>query len=441
MRRWFSLFLTLALLLSLLPGAALAAGEQAPAEDTPAVEVQTEVPAEQPPELPPEPVVPEENVDLLASGNASVSGTISLPSGASVLGDGYLFVNLYTPPVLDQDGQVLIESASVKGTRIFLSKGQSSCSYSLTGVEPGEYLLGVNSYLNSPSVLGGTCFFNADGTVAANDCDAVPLQVPASGCTANVTLPGAPRSISGTLVFDTAPAADTEFRLFCYDDSRSTSYSTTTTLKAGSKTADFSIGVGVGQFPIQVSNLETDTNAYYNIYGKATKNYEERMLVSTLEESVSGVEINCTSLLGSIQSDDVKVTVQLPAPLTEDREYQIFQSDEDGHSRTSYTIHLSAGDSTFTLPLSVDAGERFLVGYCDVTNCFSYYYPSTGARYAAEDGITTQPSQAKIFTGGEVSSITIADPTCYTVTGTLTREGDVLPSQAAYVMVLRSNSS
>lgn len=98
MRRWFSLFLTLALLLSLLPGTTLAVGEQPPAEDTPeVVEVQPEVPAEQPPELPPEPVVAEENVELLASGSATVSGTISLPNSASVLGDSYLYVNLYTP--------------------------------------------------------------------------------------------------------------------------------------------------------------------------------------------------------------------------------------------------------------------------------------------------------------------------------------------------------
>ena len=90
MRRWFSLFLTLALLLSLLPGTTLAAGEQAPAEDTPVVEVQPEVPAE----VPPEPVVPEESVELLASGNASVSGTISLPNGASALNESYLFVYL-----------------------------------------------------------------------------------------------------------------------------------------------------------------------------------------------------------------------------------------------------------------------------------------------------------------------------------------------------------
>lgn len=434
MRRWFSLFLTLALLLSLLPGTTLAVGEQTPVEDTPeVVEVQPEVPAEVPPELPPEPVVAEENVELLASGNASVNGTISLPNGASVLGDGYLYVYLCTPPVLDEDGQVLAEPVNVKNSRVLFTQGQSSASYSISGVEAGEYILRVYSYISSGAALGGEQYFNADGTPVSNPYAATTLNV-GSGTSVNLTLPAAPRSISGTLVFDTAPAADTEFRLYCYDDSRSTSYSSTVTLKAGSKTTPFSIGVDAGLYPIQVSNLENDTYAYYDIYGNVSKNYQERMVVSTLEESVSGLEINCTSLLSNVQSDGVEVTVQLPAPLTEGRQYEIFLSDEAGNSSTSYSTYLDAGDSTFTLPISVDVGERFLVGYCDVTNCSSYYSSPTGARYAAEDGITTQVSQAKVFTGGEVSSITIADPACYTVTGTLSREGDVLPPQAAYVL-------
>ena len=434
MRRWFSLFLTLALLLSLLPGTTLAVGEQTPVEDTPeVVEVQPEVPAEVPPELPPEPVVAEENVELLASGNASVNGTISLPNGASVLGDGYLYVYLYTPPVLDEDGQVLAEPVHVKSTRVTLAQGQSSASYTISGVETGEYILRVYSYVNSGSVRGGECYFNADGTPVSNPYAATILNV-GSGTSVNLTLPAAPRSISGTLTFDQPAAADTEFRLYCYDDSRSTSYSSAVTLNAGSKTAPFSIGVEAGLYPIQVSSMETDAYAHYDIYGNATQDYQKRMVVNTLEESVSGVEINCTSLLSNVQSDGVEVTVQLPAPLTEGRQYEIFLSDENGNYRTRYSTYLDAGDSTFTLPISVDVGERFLVGYCDVTNCSSYYSSPTGARYAAEDGITSQASQAKVFTGGEVSSITIADPACYTVTGTLGREGDVLPPQAAYVL-------
>ena len=439
MRRWFSLFLTLALLLSLLPGTTLAVGEQTPVEDTPeVVEVQPEVPAEQPPELPPEPVVAEENVELLASGNASVSGTISLPNGASVLGDGYLYVYLYTPPVLDEDGQVLAEPVHVKSTRVTLAQGQSSASYTISGVEAGEYILRVYSYISSGAALGGECYFNADGTPVSNPYAATILNV-GSGTSVNLTLPAAPRSISGTLVFDTAPAADTEFRLYCYDDSRSTSYSSTVTLKAGSTAADFSIGVDPGQFPIQISNMETDAYAFYDIYGNATQDYQKRMVVNTLEESVSGVEINCTSLLGNVQSDGVEVTVQLPAPLTEEREYELCLSDAEGYSY-SYSTNVKAGASSFTFHplsadiLSADIGEVFRVAYCDVTNCSSYYSPSTGARYAAEDGITTQPSQAKTFTNGVDKKITITEPACYAVAGTLTREGDVLPPQAAYVM-------
>lgn len=300
-------------------------------------------------------------------------------------------------------------------------------------MEAGEYILRAYSYVSSGAALGGERYFTADGTPASNPYAATTLNV-SSGTSVNLTLPAAPRSISGTLTFDQPAAEDIDFRLYCYDNTTTLNYSSTTTLKAGSTTADFSIGVDPGQFPIQISNMETDAYAYYDIYGNATKNYQEQMVVSTLEESVSGVEINCTNLLGNVQSDGVEVNIQLPAPLTEDREYEIYLSDAEGCSTGSYSTYIKAGASSFTLQFSADVGEVFRVAYCDVTNCSSYYSPSTGARYAAEDGITTQPSQAKTFTGGVDKKITITEPACYTITGTLTREGSVLPPQAAYVM-------
>lgn len=436
MRRWFSLFLTLALLLSLLPGAALAAGEQAPAEDTPAVEVQTEVPAEQPPELPPEPVVPEEDVDLLASGSATVSGTISLPNGASVLGDSYLYVNLYTPPLLDQDGQVLMESASVKGSRIFLSKGQSSCSYSFTGVEPGEYLLGVNPYLNSPSVLGGTCFFNADGTVAANDCDAVPLQVPASGCTANVTLPAAPRSISGTMTFDEPAAQETRIRIFSYDNNgRVGSHSASLTIPQGATSVEFSVGVGEGAYHLQFTNEDVGDYAFYGIHGDVTKDFQQQMVLSTLDGSVSGLRIDGSSLMSPSESNLVKVTVNLPAALTEERGYEIsLYNAEQGYREDNTIIYLKPGDRSLEATLSIAEGQPFLVGYADATDCSVIYSETTGVRYATADGITGLASEAKVFTGGADTEITITEPPCYTVTGTLSRDDALLLAQAAFVL-------
>ena len=132
-RRWFSLLMTLVLLLGLLPGAALAVGTEP-----------------EPGELPEEPVLVEESVleeepvlveepAMLASGSASVSGTVSLPGGAAALADSYLYVYLCTPPVLDEDGQVLAEPVNVKSTRVTLAQGQSSGSYSKEAVPVNLY--------------------------------------------------------------------------------------------------------------------------------------------------------------------------------------------------------------------------------------------------------------------------------------------------------------
>lgn len=438
----------MALILGLLPGTALAVEQEPPSEEVIAVEA----PAEEDPSLPEE--FPEEafHVDQFipmeehflsegtntqSSGSASISGTVSLPSG-SAQSASYLYVELCTPAVLDADGQVLADPVSVRGTRVSFAQGQSSGNYTISGVEPGEYILQVYSYVSSGSTLGGELYFNADGSVVGNPYAAEALYVSA-GTTVNLTLPAASRTISGTLEFDSAPAKDTTFQIYCYENSNYTNYSSTVTLQAGSKSASFSIGVEPGQYPLQINNTETNNYAYYDIYGNASKNYQEEMILNTLDESVTGLKINCTSLLdpsaSGSEAGEVEVTVQLPAPLTEEREYEVYLADEKGYFKDSSIVYAYAGDVSFTLQFTEKEGESFRVAYCDVTNCTNYYSLPTGARYASENGITTQLSEAKVFTGGKDTSITIAEPACYTITGTLSREGDVLPTQAAYALV------
>lgn len=430
MKRWFSLLLTLALLLSLLPGAALAAEEQAPAGHMPAVQAQSEQPAE----VPPEPDTPEEHTELLASGSATVSGTVSLPSGSSVLSDSYIYMYLCSLPVLDENGQVLIEPGIVKNSRVSFTKGQSSVSYSFTGVETGEYLLRVSSYVNSGSVLGGDFYFNADGTAANNPYAADPISVSAGNNTANLTLPAAPRSISGTLTFDQPASADTNFRVYCYDSKLSRSFASSVTVRQGAASAEFAIGVESGSYPIQFSNVDLGSYAYYTIYGDVSTNYSHRMNLNTADGSVSGLIVDGSSIMGTVSTNQLKVTVQLPAPLTQGRNYEVCLFNVDGNRSESSSIYVNEGQSAFSVELFPESGESFLVGYADVTGFSNSSGSPTGIRYAAESGITSQSSQAKVFTSGTGTEITIAEPACYTITGTLTRSGSLQIVQAAYAL-------
>ena len=153
MKRWFSLFVALCLVLTMLPGAALGAEIQPQEEGQ---QVQLQQPSEEEPvyqkmeppmEIWVEPERFDAGADTLAAGTAQISGTVSLPDGASTLADGYLFVYACNAPVLDEDGKVLVEASTVKSSRVDFAEGQRSGSYTITGLAPGDYVLRVYSYI------------------------------------------------------------------------------------------------------------------------------------------------------------------------------------------------------------------------------------------------------------------------------------------------------
>lgn len=256
-------------------------------------------------------------------------------------------------------------------------------------------------------------------------------RVPAGGCTANVTLPAAPRSISGTLTFDQPAAKETRIRIFSYDNnSRVGSHGSSLTVPQGATSAEFSLGVGEGSYLLQFTNEDVGDYAFYGIHGDVTKEYQQRMVLSTLDGSVSGLHIDGSKLMGdSAEFNQVKVTVNLPAALSEERGYEVsLYNTEQGSQEDNRIVYAEPGERFLEATLSIAEGQSFLVGYADVTDFDTLYSESTGIRYAAEDGITALRSQATVFTSGVDTEITITEPPCHTVTGALTRGGTSLPS-------------
>ncbi|OUN22492.1 hypothetical protein B5G34_06360 [Flavonifractor sp. An82] len=379
--------------------------------------------------------------ESLSQGSSTVSGTVSLPGDSTALSDSYLYVYLCTPPVLDPNGRVIAEPVVMESTRVVFSQGQNSGNFIFENVASGLYVLQAYSDISSGSTLGGDCYFNADGTPVSNPYAATALSVGTGTTSVNLALPAAPRSISGIMTFDSAPSEDISFRINCYGDSTA-SYSSVATLKAGATSADFSIGVGEGQYFIQFRNSDTGAYGVYDIYGAVTTDHRQRMPVGTMDDSVSGLQVDCSSLGGSsggsggqpeVEMVPVEVTVRLPEPLAADREYAISLVNEEGYPDDSAIYYVAAGEDSLSAELWAEEGSTFRVAYSDVTGCNLYNFPAAGSRYAAEDGITTQFSKAKVFTGIQ-NNITLAEPACYTVSGTLSRSGDPLPDQAAYVL-------
>lgn len=447
MKRWFSLFVTLCLMLTMLPGTALGAETQTATEQQTAELQQPleEAPAAEQPnpvqEIWMEPERFDGEVETLAAGAAQISGTVSLPAGASVLADSYLYVYACNPPVLDEaTGKVLVEADPVRSCRVNFSKGQSSGSYTITGLEPGDYVLRVYSYLAGDRLLGGDLYFSADGTYVGNMYAATKLAV-SSGSSVNLTLPLAERWISGTVTVDSPVAEDTGIRLSCYDDTMSGSYTSMTTIQKGQTQAEFSIGVGQGSYSLQLSDTINWNYKYSDVYGTVSNNYSDRMAYTTLEGPVTDLKINVTNLLTGGEDEEtgsqVEVTVMLPEPLTEEREFAVSLVNVTEYSEyfsNMSSIVLKEGTQSFTLEVSgVQGGNQFKVGYSDVTDCGTRYVESAGIRFAAENGVTTLVSKAKVFTGGIDTQVTITEPACDTISGTLSRSGAVLPQQAAYV--------
>lgn len=446
MKRYLSIVVAFALALSLLPGTALAAQTAEPetledaavllTEDAaPAEEAGTEAAddADQEELALNEPVRQAQALEALAgtgdeaellAAGATVSGKVSLPAGASADGDSYLYVYLYTKPILDEDGQVLSEASFAKGSgRVDIAEGQSSVSYTISNVEPGEYVLYMISYPNSAGALGGSIYYSADGAAAENAYSAAPLTVTAgSSNTVDLILPAATRSISGTLTFDTPAQEDTDIRVYLNDVNTSNRYYANVTVERGASSADFSLGVEPGTYMVQFRNTETGAYGYASIDGTVSTNFSRRIYVSTLDGSVTGLNQNDSSLLGSsAEADLTEVTVKLPAALTEDRTYGVFLADSEGNFLESSSGTVAAGQSSFTRSLSIEKGETFCVGYFDASDCSTYWSLPTDARYAAEEGVTSQVSKAAVFVGGTDTAVTLTEPACYTVTGTLDR--------------------
>lgn len=103
------------------------------------------------------------------------------------------------------------------------------------------------------------------------------------------------------------------------------------------------------------------------------------------------------------------------------------------------TVYADPGQKTITQELYVEEGQQFRVAYADVTDCYMYYSEPSGTRYMGENGVTTQLEQAKVFTGGVDKEVTLTEPACYTISGTMSRSDDPLIRKAAYVMARFEN--
>ena len=240
-------------------------------------------------------------------------------------------------------------------------------------------------------------------------------------------------TIKVTLNFSSAATKDTRIQIDLYDNENyfGAWYDVDEqTLKKGSKTLTFSVPVSKGVYTLEMRGIGSSTGwMYADIYGALSSEYENRLYVGAFgDDKTIEVVIDGDQLLKVSEEEeepvgsDVKVTVNLPAKTTEERRYRTFL--RSGNSTAVWSENVASGKTSYTETMSTTF-STFVVGYYDGTNVDSSYNVryAAGVRYLAKDGgITSQFSEAKVFTASETSSITIDDTNNYAMTGKLKLE-------------------
>lgn len=384
-------------------------------------------------------IVPRDTAEPDAS-SGTVNITVNLPSGVTASNNNYYNVYLYSEAQIDEDGKATTGSSYRANNSIRFSDGSSSGSVSVS-VPAGRYIVAVNTSQPAAGLKSGYTYFNADGTVADNEFVAKGFAVSDGGTVSKtVTLPKAPRTISGTVTFSQPLDRARTLRVYAYTGSSSITQSNNSTtffsIAEGAKSVDFTVGLERGTYYLE---FYIDNYGIYTIFGDLDfeRNSDEYAYFNLLDKSVSGLKIDGDPLLGEIverEGYQVDVTVKLPEKVTERRRYRISVTYAGTDDTWDY-------DYVYADPGSQEISESFYVydeeysfAYEDVTDLRSTYYdPGPAARYKSETGITTDPASAQAFTFTENSEVVITEPACYKVTGTIERGSYYLDEVTAAV--------
>lgn len=369
---------------------------------------------------------------LMAGGSASVTVNVRLPSGMAANEDTYMYMYLYSAAEIDASGRVIRESVWVDSEKAQFPKGASSATVVFQGIAAGNYVLNANTtYMTGCKVLNCyELYYNADGSPASSEYAAAPFSVSdGQSVSKTVTLPAAEAFISGVLRFKSPLSQDTEFRLSCYGQGRNSYYYVYFTGQQGATSVPFSIGVTSGCYSMEFS---VDDYYYLDYEGTLTKDYNKRYYCNVSSgANADGFSIDGDILLGKTENAEtvkVDVSVTLPEALTQQREFAVsavYQNNDYLSSRLSFK-NVEAGQTAFSRTLTLEKGREYAIGYCDTTDCNSIYGPDSAKdiRYLSKDGgITTLYENAKKFTFAGDASVTIQEPACGRVTGSVSRNG------------------
>jgi len=377
----------------------------------------------------------------LLAGSGTVSLSVRLPAGASL--NGRVRAYLYEAAETDGTGLVIREPEPVQSQYQDVSGG-GPIGFRFENVAAGSYFFGVyTGNARASGVASGTLYFNGDGSPASSQYLARGASL-AAGATLSrsLSLNAPERSISGVLRFSAPLSAAASFTVEAGPYSSGDWIYTDLSAPAGTTELPFRLDVPAGLYCLDFYCSEGGHWSYLSYVNELSNEYDEEAWLPLWDGDLSGLEVNGDALLsGGTQTAEtclVTVTLRLPAPTV--RSERVFVNAYSGSGTSVYTrasVQAAAGTQELSVRLNLPRDRAFRIGYSRLSSYDSNYYSaSPDERYAAEEGITGLPAQAKRFTfTGETATVTITEPDCLKISGKLRRDiADDRDWRGAYAM-------
>lgn len=355
----------------------------------------------------------DEGVSLFAT-NYTVSGTVTLPSGVTASAGDIIRVYAYNPPEV-YDGLVVSDSSSVKSTTVTLSSGQTSASYSIS-LPKGEYTFAVRYLSGNKNVSGKMMYYTSDG-ITANEYAADVVTVSGTVKNINMTLYKAESYISGTIdLSKNVPTTDTYIGLSFNSNSASLwiSQYVYISVKAGTTSVDYEIGVDPSYFSMYVNSNYFDTGYYSN--GSVTVYKYRTILDATSPLENVDVVISESSSAGG---EECAITINFAKAATETKTIIAAFSNEYGEVYDNAWLTLVEGESSLSFSLISEPIDNLMFFYKDMTGFSSVTWEldESCRFYSSELGYTSNVKKATNVSG--MTSITVSEPESFTVSGSI----------------------
>lgn len=374
-------------------------------------------------------------VPAFAAGEATLSGTISLPDGITAKDGDYIDIEL-RPMQRDERNRITFPGHDIyDGNTVYLEKGQTSAAYSVTAPK-GSYALCVNAAVDG--VHTWQQCYTLGGTVERLEL-AEPIAL-SSDKTANMTLtPYDYQTLSGTITMDKPSPRDGYISLTLGGVSGYDNYfSADIPVVKGQTSAKYSIKAEKGIYVLTVSNRPPFASGfYYSVKGDLLHNDTDRCYIDLRErpftldftlnasyfiQDAEGNNNSGGSSSGTVGDEDwIDVTVKVPDGITADKFIEFYAKDVVDENSVNW---FASADVPKTSTLVTADGVPQENDYYIVVNAdWGGFYDDTEYYYSRKGGLTTDIDEAAVFKDNW-KTITIDLSDAFSViSGTVSRNG------------------